>query len=171
MSKRSLKWLGLLALAAIAALIALGVALWRDAANEESRRAELANRAGVTEDMDDALALEKYELLAAEAMRHVSFAGEMTAENGRVGLMLENGAENACDITLELIRVDTGETLLSTGLIKPGYYVDYAKADSLPDAGEHACVARLRFFDNKLPLGEAGRHVLLLVLDERRDSP
>lgn len=62
-------------------------------------------------------------------------------ENGTGYIWFENPVENNKFARLQICRLDNGESLYESGLIKPGYYIAEEKLDVVPEAGEYACKA------------------------------
>lgn len=60
---------------------------------------------------------------------------------GRGNILFENPAENQKLVRLQICRLDNGESIYESGLIKPGYYIAEETLDTVPEAGDYPCKA------------------------------
>lgn len=79
----------------------------------------------------------------AEGMVNIGIQGEPVFEyNGKKGrLGIENIEANHYSFQVDLILDETGETIYSSGLIEPGYYVEYVELNQQIAAGDHEATA------------------------------
>ncbi|MGL4607883.1 MAG: hypothetical protein ACRCU3_10520 [Eubacteriaceae bacterium] len=78
-----------------------------------------------------------------EGMVDIGIAGEPVFEEkgkkGRIGI--ENIPGNNYAFQVDLVLTETGETLYSSGLIEPGYYIEYIGLNRTLSLGKHKAVA------------------------------
>lgn len=98
----------------------------------------------------------------------VCAAGEMTADSsGRCLARIENKPENENSARVQIVRIATGEVLFESGLIDPGYYVEYINLNTKLRAGWYPCRVVWEFydFDTLQPVGKAAQSAVLIVQD------
>jgi len=68
-------------------------------------------------------------------------------------------------VEMELVLMDSRETILRTGVIEPGWHLKTCMLDKKLAPGEYYCIARCLFYttDDNAYLGTTSRHVLLSV--------
>ncbi|MEG1523991.1 MAG: hypothetical protein RRZ24_09650 [Clostridia bacterium] len=71
------------------------------------------------------------------------FADESSAGS----VLVEVNEDNPYGFTVEYVLVSSGETVLSTGLIKPGYNLETKKLDVALAKGEYECLVKLVAYD------------------------
>lgn len=78
---------------------------------------------------------------------------------------IQNIAGNHYSIKVSYVLSDTGETILTTKLIDPGYYVEKMKLDKNLPKGKYLCTANVDAYDPEtLDLaGQTGMEVILTV--------
>lgn len=106
----------------------------------------------------------------AEGMVNIGIQGEPVFEyNGKKGrLGIENIEANHYSFQVDLILDETGETLYSSGLIDPGYYVEYVELNQQLPAGNHEASAIFTTYsldESEDKIAEARVKVTLHVLD------
>lgn len=98
----------------------------------------------------------------------VGAAGEMTADSsGRCLARIENKPENENSARVQIVRTATGEVLYESGLIDPGYYVEYIDLNTKLRAGWYPCRVVWEFYDPATlqPVGKAAQSAVLIVED------
>ena len=136
-----------------------------DKRKSESVRDAQAVKAGVTQEMTEEEREEMLAIALGTAHSCVSLRSEPVAQDGVVELYLANREESPCAVSVQLVRIDTNETLLETDLIEPGWYLETAQMDVQPEPGEYQCLARCLFYtmDDNAYLGRTARQLLLKV--------
>ncbi|MGL4607653.1 MAG: hypothetical protein ACRCU3_09340 [Eubacteriaceae bacterium] len=78
-----------------------------------------------------------------EGMVDIGIAGEPIFEyNGKNGkLGIENVPGNNYAFQVDLVLKETGETLYSSGLIEPGYYIEFVALNKKLEQGKHGATA------------------------------
>ena len=103
----------------------------------------------------------------AESMMNVSFNPTPEFEDGKSAgnLRIENIPGNNYAFTVTIVRADTGEQILKTGLIDPGYYVQDIKLDKELPKGEYPCVATFTGYDPQTlqEIGETGSQLVITI--------
>lgn len=128
---------------------------------------ELTAELGLLPGMSDAEITDRLNRKVAESMLNVSinpmpfFADGKSAGN----LRIENIPGNNYSFTVTIVRSDNGETILVTGLIDPGYFVENMKLDTVLPKGEYLCVANFKAYDPESlsEIGETGTQILITV--------
>lgn len=105
-----------------------------------------------------------------EGMVNIGIQGEPVFEqNGKKGrLGIENIEANRYSFQVDLILDDTGETVYSSGIIDPGYYVEYAELNKTLQAGDYAATAVFTTYsldESEDQIAEARVQLTLHVLD------
>lgn len=96
----------------------------------------------------------------------VDAAEEMTADaSGRCLARIENKPENENSARVQIVRTATGEVLYESGLIDPGYYVEYIDLNTRLRAGWYPCRVVWEFYDPATlqPVGKAAQSAVLIV--------
>lgn len=128
---------------------------------------ELAAELGLLPGMTEEEIQDRLNRTVADSMMNVSINPTPVFPSGTEAgnLRIENIPGNSCSFTVTLVRSDTGETLLTTGVIDPGYFVENMALDTLLPKGEYACVAVFTAYDTETleELGQAGTTLLLTV--------
>ena len=103
----------------------------------------------------------------ADSMMNISINPKPVFANGRAAgdLRIENIPGNSCSFTVTIRRSDTGQTILQTGVIDPGYYVEQMALDTPLPAGEYPCLALFTAYRTETweEIGQAGTTILLTV--------
>ena len=91
-----------------------------------------------------------------------AFAGD----TGTGDLLFENPAENQKLVRLQICRLDNGESIYESGLIKPGYYIAREKLDIVPERGDYPCKAYVYGYrpDNYEYIGKVETDIIVSVL-------
>lgn len=89
------------------------------------------------------------------------FAGE----TGDGNILFENPAENQKLVRLQICRLDNGESIYESGLIKPGYYIAREKLDTVPEPGDYPCKAYVYGYklDNYEYIGKVETDIIVSV--------
>lgn len=119
---------------------------------------------------DGAMTKEEMQAMADRGMITMSINATPTMslshpEEG-VNWLIENPAEQSTKvIQVDVIRNDTGETIYTTGAIRPGTYITGTRPDVELEEGVYSCTAYFHSFDidTEEPLGEAGSQITLYV--------
>lgn len=136
----------------------------QDAISEERERsAQLGILPGMSdEEIQDALNRQ-----VEQGMLNVSMNPLPVFENGTSegNVRIQNIAGNHYSIRVRYVRSDTGDTILTTKYIDPGYYVENMKLDKPLPKGRYLCVANVDAFDPKTlaPVGQTGMEVVITV--------
>jgi len=138
--------LQLLIILLLLALLALGAGMYYQLTKEEpmDRLARDSLALGgmlpgkTPEEISDLLS-EKVE----EGMVNIGIAAEPVFEqNGKKGrLGIENIAANRYSFRVTLTLDETGETIYESGLIDPGYYIEFVELNKKLQAGDHPATA------------------------------
>lgn len=105
-----------------------------------------------------------------EGMVNIGIQGEPVFEqNGKKGrLGIENIAANHYSFQVDVILDETGETVYSSGLIDPGYYVEYVELNQRLQAGDYGATAVFTTYsldESEDKIAEARVKLTLHVLD------
>lgn len=123
---------------------------------------------GILPGMNDDEVQERINTIVAESMLNISMNTDISFENsGAQGkLNIENIPGNKYAVTVEIARSDNGDVVYKSGLIDPGYYVQYAKLDKELQSGTYDCVARFTAYEpqTKKEIGTAGIQIRLNIL-------
>ncbi len=101
------------------------------------------------------------------SMQYVSINKHCVFPNGETpgNVRIENRPDNAYAIQVELVELQDGQTLMKTGLIDPGFFVEYRKLDTLLSKGHYTCVAKFTMYDLVTfeVIGSASTQVLVVI--------
>jgi len=152
----------------ILALAAIGCMVYAKRQGTVRERAAVERRICVTEEMGAAEVEEKYALAIEEAYGKISLRNPMQIQGGEIGVFLSNGEGNSCAVSMELVLLESGETIVQTGIVEPGWRVEYLTAQKELQAGEYHCLARMTLYDMRsgVEMGRMAQQVLLKVLEE-----
>lgn len=105
-----------------------------------------------------------------EGMVDIGIQGEPVFErNGKKGrLGIENIAANHYSFQVDLVLNETGEQIYSSGLIDPGYYVEYVELNRALQAGDYEATATFTTYsldESEDKIAEARVGIVLHVLD------
>lgn len=88
-------------------------------------------------------------------------------DNGRSAgnIRIENRLGNAYAIKVDVIRLDNNQNIMSTGLIDPGYFVEYRELDKPLPKGNYVCVANFTMYNMETfeIMGEASTQIVVMV--------
>lgn len=78
---------------------------------------------------------------------------------------IENKAGSYRAATVEIVRLDNNQKIMTTGLIDPGYFVEYRKLDVKLEKGTYICVANFTLYDtlSNQVIGKASTQILVVV--------
>lgn len=104
-----------------------------------------------------------------EGMVNIGIQGEPVFEyNGKKGrLGIENIAANRYSFQVDLLLDETGEVIYSSGLIEPGYYIEYVELKKKLDEGDHRATAVFTTYsldETEDKIAEARVNIVLHVL-------
>ena len=130
--KKGRKWIIVLALVLILGGIAGGFYY-------QSQKSQGKDRLARDEDALGGLLSQKVE----EGMVDIGIAAEpVFEEGGKKGkLGIENVPGNRYSLQIDLVLDDTGETIYQSGLIDPGYYIEYVELNKTLKSGEYHATA------------------------------
>lgn len=130
---------------------------------QAEKNAELGIIPGMSEEDIEARLNEK----VAEGMLNVAVNPNPVFASGdsEGNLRIENIPGNRYAVTVTVTRDDNGEEIYRSGLIDPGYFVEYVKLDKPLAAGEYPALAKFTAYDpeTKEEIGAAGIRVNILV--------
>lgn len=168
--KKKRRWplLLLLLLLLLAGGIALTVWFFLPRETEGDRlERELAAELGLLPGMTEEEIQDRLNRVVADSMMNISINPTPVFENGRAAgdLRIENIPGNSCSFAVTIRRSDTGQTILQTGVIDPGYYVERIALDTPLPAGEYPCLALFTAYRTETleEIGQAGTTILLTV--------
>ena len=164
--KRLLRWVAVFLLLDIAVALFLTGRVEFGRQQIASVRDAQAKKIDTTQQMTEEEREEALAVALGQAHACVTLRSEPHAQKGLVDIRLGNGKDSPCAVMLQLQRADTGETLLETDVIEPGYYLESARLAVPLSPGEYHCIARCLFYtmDDNAYLGTTARQVLLSVL-------
>lgn len=165
--KKKRKWPLLLLGVAVLLLLLLLLRSCGPAEEEFALERELAAEMGLLPGMSEEEIRDRLNRKVADSMMNVSINPTPVFPSGTEpgNLRIENIPGNSCSFTVTLIRSDTGDTILTTGVIDPGFYVENIPLDTPLPPGQYPCVAMFTGYDTETlkELGEAGTTLLLTV--------
>ncbi len=128
---------------------------------------ELAAELGLLPGMTKEEIQDRLNRKVAESMLNVSINPTPVFPDGSSpgNICIENIPGNNYAFTVTIVRSDTGDTLLTTGLIDPGYYVEYLPLDQDLPAGKYICVADFKAYDPETleEIGSVGTELLVTI--------
>lgn len=128
---------------------------------------EVAAELGLLPNMTREEVQDRLNRKVAESMFNVSINPVPSFPNGKSAgnVRIENIPGNSYSFTVEIVRNDTGKTILKTGLIDPGYFIEEMPLDVELPKGVYACVAKFVAYNSETlaQIGEAGTQVLISV--------
>lgn len=149
----------------MALIVLLVWAVLDDRAAESRRRDALAQRIGADAAANEAEREEIYAQAVGEALGMIGMLSEVKARDGWAQIDLSNSAASAYAVQMTLVLAENGDSLGQTGMIDPGYYLDWFQLERELAPGSYHCLARCAFYaaDSGAYLGSAARQVLLAV--------
>lgn len=143
----------------------LAVRIHADRTADYVRRDALAQWAGDDERLTEEAREELYARKTGEALAQTYVQGECKAKDGRILLRFSNGEKSECAVLLNLVLLDSGETIAETDLLDPGYHVESLVMRGELPKGSYECLAKLDYYwmANDAYVGSAARQVLLEV--------
>lgn len=93
--------------------------------------------------------------------KYAKFADGRSAGNIRV----ENRLGNAYAIKVDVIRLDNNQNIMSTGLIDPGYFVEYRELDKPLPKGNYVCIANFTMYNMETfeIIGQASTQIVVMI--------
>ena len=130
---------------------------------QAEKNAEMGIIPGMSEEDIEARLNQK----VAEGMLNVACNPNPVFPDGKSegNLRIENIPGNKYAVTVTVIRDDNGQTVYTSGLIDPGYFVEKVTLDVPLAKGEYPALARFTAFDpeTKEEVGSAGVRVNIIV--------
>lgn len=117
-------------------------------------------------DMADELPEEfKRAQAAAAAAAKVTIDSEVTLTEGEIPIYLSNADDNDCSVSIEIVLMETGQRIASSGSVEPGWRLERLPAETKLDSGSHMCLVRCAFYTTQgnAFLGTAVKQLLLTV--------
>lgn len=128
---------------------------------------ELTAEAGILPDMTEQEIQDRLNQRVAESMLNISMNPTPVFPDGRRegNVRIENIPGNRYSFTVEIVRSDSNEPVMKTGLIDPGHYVENRALDVQLPAGVYPCVATFTAYDSQTQqeIGSAGLQVVITV--------
>lgn len=166
------KWTFLLIIILLLILAICGGMLYRltrPNKEENTLERELTAEMGIMPGMSEDEIRDRLNRKVAESMLNISINPVPEFADGRSpgNLQIENIPGNNYAFTVEVIRNDTKETILKTGLIDPGYYVKDIALDTELPKGEYVCLAKFTAYapDTGTEIGQAGTQIVIKILN------
>lgn len=110
--------------------------------------------------------------IVEEGMFNISIASAIIydLETKRAEARIENIAANHYHMQVEIILEETGETIYSSGLIKPGYSIEYIEFNKELAAGEYAARAVFHAItaEDQLLFGTSAAELKIYALNPRK---
>lgn len=152
----------------IALAAALGLAFFLDQSRDAAQREALARDVGAAGVLDAAEREELYAQAAGEALGYVTLRSQISAREGTLYLDLSNDARSGYAVCVEIVLVQSGETIARTDRIEPGYFLQTLDMEAGLAPGSYHCLARCAFYaaNGGAYLGSAARQVSLEVEQE-----
>ena len=107
-------------------------------------------------------------MLPGKTPQEISEILNTKVEEGMVNIGIENIEANQYSFQVNLVLDETGETIYSSGLIDPGYYVEYVELNQELQAGDHLATAVFTTYsldESEDKIAEARVKLTLHVLD------
>lgn len=147
-----------------------GVFLWLNGtftSNEGGLERELAAEYGFLPGMTDEDIQAKLDEIIDKSMLNISINPTPIYEDGGAAgnIRIENTPNNHYGFIVGLVRVDNSQTIMQTGVIEPGQYVENRALDVNLPAGEYECIAHFVAFDmeTSTEIGQTSTAVLLTI--------
>lgn len=165
------KWMLILLLLFIMILLG-GVFLWLNGKanidpDEGSLERELAAQYGFLPDMTPEDIQAKLNEIIDESMLNISINPTPVFENGKAqgNIRIENTPNNHYGFVVVIKRLDTDETVMKTGLIEPGQFVEHRALDINLPKGSYDCIAHFLAYniDSGVEIGQTGTPVTITV--------
>ncbi|BDF59115.1 hypothetical protein CE91St36_19320 [Christensenellaceae bacterium] len=139
-----------------------------DAAEQKQELiAEKNAELGIIPGMEEEDVEKRLNEIVAEGMLNVGINPNPVYDNGEAegNLRIENIPGNRYAVTVTITREDNGEEIYKSGLIDPGYFMEYVKLDKALPAGQYPCKAIFTAYDpeSKTEVGTAGVRINIWV--------
>ncbi|WP_302760333.1 hypothetical protein [Christensenella hongkongensis] len=137
------------------------------AEQQQALVAEKNAELGIIPGMDEEDVEARLNAIVAEGMLNVGINPNPVYESGDTegNMRIENIPANRYAVTVTVTREDNGEEIYKSGLIDPGYFMEYVKLDKNLPAGQYPCKATFTAYDqdSKNEIGTAGVRINILV--------
>lgn len=164
------KKLALVLLLLLAIILLGGVFLWLNGTVDKdanSLERELAAENGFLPGMSDEDIQAKLNEIIDKSMLNISINPTPIYENGKVegNIRIENTPNNHYAFVVEIILSDSGESIMKTGVIDPGQFVENRKLDVNLSAGEYDCMAFFTAYDleTNAEIGQTATTIMITV--------
>ena len=125
--------------------------------------------AGILPGMDESQIQDQLNLIVDKSMFNVSINPNIVFEEAKIPgpVRIQNVPGNQYDFTVALILTESNETIMETGLIKIGHYLESRELDVDVDRGNYLCLAYFTAYDpvSGEEVGATGAQVLLTVMN------
>ena len=106
----------------------------------------------------------------AEGMVDIGIAAGPIFENGgkKGRIAIENIAANRYSFQVDVILDDTGEVIYQSGVVDPGYYIEYIKLNKTLQAGDYQATAHFTTYsldETEDKISEISVKIVLHVMD------
>lgn len=105
--------------------------------------------------------------ITAVSMQSVSINNVCVFESSEVPgrVRIENKPDSNRATTVEIVRLDNNQTIMTTGLIDPGYFVEYRRLDVPLAKGTYVCAAKFTLYDtyNNTIIGHASTQIVVII--------
>lgn len=145
--QKNKKWIVALVVILAAAVVVMGVllaagTLEREPKAQRDLEAQMGLLPNKTEDEIQAL----LDQVVAEGMFNISCNTNMTLADGKLNVQIENVPGNKYLMQVDVV-LSGGETIYSSGLIEPGYYIEQAECTAHLSPGRQDATAIFTAFD------------------------
>lgn len=118
-------------------------------------------------DMSQEKIIEKIDQEVYESLDYIQYNDTIRFDNkdSYGNIEVSNKKENRYNIRVEIILLETGQTIYTSGLIQPGYYIEKVKLEKPLPTGEYVANIVFSFYETneKYKLGDIARQVFLIV--------
>ncbi len=149
------KWMLILLLLFVIILLG-GVFLWLNGSvaskdDNTGLESELAAEYGFLPGMSEDDIQSKLNEVIDKSMLNISINPTPVYENGKAegNIRIENIPNNHYAFVVDIILSDSGESIMKTGVIEPGQYVEKRKLDVNLPAGRYDCMANFIAYDKE----------------------
>lgn len=147
-----------------------GVFLWLNgtfSSNEGGLERELAAEYGFLPGMTQEDIQAKLNEIIDKSMLNISINPTPIYENGSAAgnIRIENTPNNHYGFLVGVVLIETGQTILQTGVIEPGQFVENRALDVVLPAGEYECIAHFVAFDleTSAEIGQTSTAIVITV--------
>lgn len=164
------KKLVLILLLLLAIILLGGVFLWLNGAIDKdanSLERDLAAQNGFLPGMSDEDIQAKLNEIIDESMLNISINPTPVYANGKAegNIRIENTPNNHYGFIVEVIRADTGDSILKTGVVEPGQFIENRQLDVNLPAGKYDCMANFIAYDleTNAEIGQTATTLMITV--------